>query len=194
LKLHDVYAVDFTLFCENQTVEINQLHHFNPQGSLMPNRIQASLGQTLLFYAEPAENGVADECVRALLQGSQQPCPSCIDQIRLFGSLLFVYETISPNNAPFLNESTRILVWLGQDEKTVPLATQANPWLINLLSAHHKIQFTYFQAAQSNQSAHQLYKELGKQSQQFSYLPTEQKVCLRQLESKVCCRKCPKPP
>ncbi|EDN65500.1 conserved hypothetical protein [Beggiatoa sp. PS] len=25
LKLHDVYAVDFTLFCENKTVAINQL-------------------------------------------------------------------------------------------------------------------------------------------------------------------------
>jgi hypothetical protein len=188
LKLHDVYAVDFTLFCENQTVEINQLHHFNPQGALMPNRIEASLGETLLFYAEPAGNGVADqsladECVRALLQGSQQSCPSCIDQILLFGSPLFVYETLSPNNAPSPNESTRILVWLGQDEETVSLATQANPWLINLLSAYHKIQFTYFQAAQSNQSAHQLYKELGKQSQQFSYLSTEQKVRLRQLES-----------
>lgn len=36
---------------------------------------------------------------------------------------------------------------------------------------------------QSNQSAHQLYKELDKQSQQFSSLSTEQKVRLRQLES-----------
>ncbi len=186
LKLHDVYVVDFTLFCYNKTVEINQLHHFNPQGALMPNQIQASLGQTLLFYAEPAGKGIADqsladECVKALLQGSQQSCPPCIEQTRLFGSPLFVYETLSPN-VPSPNELTRILVWLGQDKQTIPLATEANSWLIHLLTAHHKIQFTYFQAGQSNQSARQLYRKLEEQGKLLASLPTKQKARLQQLE------------
>ncbi|EDN65828.1 conserved hypothetical protein [Beggiatoa sp. PS] len=116
------------------------------------------------------------------MQEAQQACPPLIYQNQLFGSPLFVYETLSPLNAPAPNELTRIFVWLGQDQQTVPLATQANRWLINLFNCHHKIRFVYYQAEQSNRLARQIYKTLGEQSQQLSYLNTEQKTRLRQLE------------
>ena len=48
LQLHDTYALDFTLFSPNLTLEINQLSNLNFQGCLLPCEIEASLGQTLV--------------------------------------------------------------------------------------------------------------------------------------------------
>ncbi|NEP28318.1 MAG: hypothetical protein F6K49_42565, partial [Moorea sp. SIO3I6] len=53
VKIHDTYALDLTLSCQNTVVAASQFSHFNPQGCLLANKIQASLGQTLVLYGEP---------------------------------------------------------------------------------------------------------------------------------------------
>jgi hypothetical protein len=176
LRLHDTYGVDFTLSFQNQEIAVNQLHQFNPQGCLMPSLMQVSLGQTLLLYAEPLENTVADkdladECVKALLQEGKNLTGfqnlSGLTQGKLFGSPIFEYEITSQFEAPHSNELTHILVWLGKHEQTSELSGKANPWLINLLNCRHKILFAYHQAAQSNDSARQIYSKLDDESQQL---------------------------
>jgi hypothetical protein len=199
LRVHDIYAVDFTLSFKNQEVTVNNLRQFNPKGCLMPSHIQASLGQTLLLYAEPLEGAVADknfadECVKALLQeegknltGFQNLSglgyPSLSNQAKLFGSPIFEYETIPQLDASHLNERTHILVWLGKPVKTLELAGKANFDLINLLSCRHKILFTYHQAHQSNHLARQIYKALDNKSEQLHQLPKAQEKRLALLET-----------
>jgi len=72
LRLHDTYAVDFTVFIKNKAISIHELSQLNPQDCLLPQHINASIGQTLLFYAE-VENSVeineklAKECIKNLV-------------------------------------------------------------------------------------------------------------------------------
>jgi len=134
LRLHDTYAADFTVCYQNQAVDVNQLHRLNPEGCLMPSHIQASIGQTLLLYAEPlklknalAAKMFADECVKALLQVAKPPFLS--NQGILFGSPIFEYEAIPKFDAPpHPNELTHILVWLRKHQQTLELAGKANRW------------------------------------------------------------------
>lgn len=187
LRLHDVYAVDLTFFYENQTIEVKQLHNFNPEGCLMPSHIQASLGQTLLLYAKPmkedmADKALAEACVNALLQDTNQPCPPLSSQGQLFGSPIFEYEAIPTSDSQAPNELIHILVWLEKHPDTARLAAQANPWLINVFNCRHKIQFAYHQAQQSNQLARQHYNKLENKSDVLSQLPKAQEKRLKSLE------------
>lgn len=82
LQLHDTYALDFTLFSPNLTLEINQLSNLNFQGCLLPCEIEASLGQTLVLFAKPVDftgsyQDLVVACVDALFQDSElkQPKP-----------------------------------------------------------------------------------------------------------------------
>ncbi len=187
LRLHDTYAVYLTFFVQNQVVDVNQLSRFNPQGCLMPNHIQASLGQTLLLSVEPigneiADQDLADECVNALLQETHQPSPPLSREGRLFGSPIFEYELIPKLYAPHPNELTHILVWLGKHEEVSELVEKANLWLINLLNCRHKILFAYHQACQSNNSARQIYNALEAKTQELKQLPEAPAERLKFLE------------
>jgi hypothetical protein len=189
LRLHDTYAVDFTVSFQHQEVAINQLRHFNPQNCLIPSHIQASIGQTLLLYAEPLKlkNALeakifADECVKALLQVAEPPPLS--NQGILFGSPIFEYEAIPKFDAPHPNELTHILVWLGNPAKTLKLVkeTKFSFDLINLLNCRNKVLYAYHQASQSNDSARQFYTELEAKTQQLDQLPKAQEERLKLLE------------
>jgi hypothetical protein len=171
-RLHDVYAADFTICYKNQDVEVNQLHRFNPQACLLPNHIQASLGQTLLLYAEPVESvtdyqSFADEYVQAFWQTSNQSSPRLINKSKLFGSPIFEYEHLPNYDGQNPNELCHILVWLKTHSETLECAGKANLWLINLLNCRRKILFAYHQAYQSHHDARQLYNQLENTSPQF---------------------------
>ena len=122
LRLHDIYAVDFSLLFENQTVDVSDCHNFNPQACLLPNNIQASLGQTLLLYAEPAEGVVADktladQCLQAFLQDFDQPNLRLIKSMgQLFGSPIFEYEEFPKYDGQNPNELLQIWVWLAENQ------------------------------------------------------------------------------
>jgi hypothetical protein len=171
-RLHDVYAVDFTICYKNQEIDVNQLHRFNPHGCLLPTNIQASLGQTVLLYAEPLEDvtdyqALADEYVQAFWQTSNQSLPRFINKGKLFGSPIFEYEEFPKYDAQNPNELSHILVWLGTHSDTLECAAKANNWLINLLNCRSKILFAYHQTHQSHNKARQLYNQLEDKSPQF---------------------------
>jgi hypothetical protein len=186
VRLHDTYAVDFTVYYPDKMVDIKQLAQLNPQGCLMPSFIQASLGQTLLLYGEPSyttisEQEFAERCVKALF--TETHALSLSRQGQLFGSALFEFEMISPPEATPPNKLIHILVWLGKHWQTLELAGRANPWLINLLNCRHKILFAYYEARQSNNSAHKTYRALEKDSEQLNKLPTVPAKRLASLET-----------
>ncbi|MEQ8976095.1 MAG: hypothetical protein RIE73_37655 [Coleofasciculus sp. C1-SOL-03] len=72
LQIHDTYAVDITLRYPYPHVDVHQLEGLNPQGCLLPSQIKASLGQTLVLFAQPEGQihdiqEFANDCLAAIL-------------------------------------------------------------------------------------------------------------------------------
>ncbi|MEG3975543.1 hypothetical protein QT970_13105 [Microcoleus sp. herbarium8] len=187
LQLHDTYALDFTLFSPNLTVEINQLSNLNFQGCLLPCEIQASLGQTLVLFAKPVDfagnhQDLAVACVDALFQNSElkQPKPYLIGEGKLLGSPIFEFDNSQEN--PRLK--CHILVWLDTDEKTSEIEELGDYYrpLLNLLCCRSKILYAYHQAHQCNEEARNLYSQLEGKVEEFSRLKSDREQRLEQLE------------
>lgn len=187
LQLHDTYALDFSLFSPNLTVEINQLSNLNFQGCLLPCEIQASLGQTLVLFAKPVDfagnyQDLAVACVDALFQNSEQkqPKPYLINEGKLLGSPIFEFDNSQEN--PRLK--CHILVWLNTDEKTSEIEESGDYYrpLINLLCCRSKILYVYYEAHRCNEEARELYRQLEEKVEEFSYLKSDRKERLKQLE------------
>lgn len=185
VQLHDTYALDLTLLATN-TLEINQLNNLNFQGCLLPNKIQASLGQTLVLFAKPVDfsgnhQELAAACVEALFQDVQSlPKPYLIEEGKLLGSPIFEFDNAQEN--PSLN--CHILLWLNTDENTSELEDKADYYrpLLNLLYCRTKIIYTYYQAQRCNEEARKLYSQLEDKVKDFSNLKSEPKERLKQLE------------
>lgn len=187
LQLDDTYALDFTLFPPNLTLEINQLSNLNFQGCLLPCEIEASLGQTLVLFAKPVDfagnhQDLAVACVDALFQDSElkQPKPYLIRDGKLLGSPIFEFDN-SQEDPRF---KCHILVWLDTDEKTSELEASGNYYraLINLLCCRSKILYVYHQAHLRNEEARKLYRQLEEKLEKFSHLKSDRKERLEQLE------------
>lgn len=187
LQLHDTYALDFTLFSPNLTVEINQLSNLNFQGCLLPCEIQASLGQTLVLFAKPVDfagnyQDLAVACVDALFQNSElkQPKPYFIGEGKLLGSPIFEFD----NSQEDPQLKCHILVWLDTDEKTSEIEASGNYYrpLLNLLCCRSKILYVYYQAHRCNEEARKLYSQLEEKVAEFSHLKSDRKERLEQLE------------
>jgi hypothetical protein len=186
IRLHDTYAVDFTVHYPNQTIDIKQLAQLNPQECLMPKSIQASLGQTLLLYGQPPHPTInqqefAKQCIKAL--STETNTLSLNRQDQLFGSPIFEFAINSPPETTPPNQLIHILVWLENHPQTLELAQQNNHWLINLLNCRHKISFAHYQARQNNEAAHKIYRKLETDSKQLKKLPTEPTKRLTSLET-----------
>ncbi len=187
LQLDDTYALDFTLFPPNLTLEINQLSNLNFQGCLLPCEIEASLGQTLVLFAKPVDfagnhQDLAVACVDALFQDSElkQPKPYLIRDGKLLGSPIFEFDN-SQEDPRF---KCHILVWLDTDEKTSELEASGNYYgaLINLLCCRSKILYVYYKAHRCNQEARKLYSQLEEKVAEFSHLKSDREERLEQLE------------
>lgn len=187
LQLHDTYALDFTLFSPNLTVEINQLSNLNFQGCLLPCEIEASLGQTLLLFAKPVDfagnhQDLAVACVDALFQDSElkQPKPYLIGKGKLLGSPIFEFD----NSQEDPGLKCHILVWLDTDEKTSEIEDLGNYYrpLLNLLCCRSKILYVYYQAHRCNEEARKLYSQLEEKVAEFSHLKSDRALRLEQLE------------
>jgi len=179
LKLHDTYAVDFTVYFKNKTISLDDLSCLNPQGCLLPQKINASIGQTLLFYAE-IENEVeineklAKECVKNLWKTD---CPEfIIKRGQLFGSPIFECEEVT-NEIP-----AHILVWFGKNSQTLNLADKSNNYLIQLLCQRHKILLSYSSAQQDYKNTRKLYQQLEEKAESFRDLPQHGTKRLHSLE------------
>ncbi|MBC6476642.1 MAG: hypothetical protein GDA56_01355 [Hormoscilla sp. GM7CHS1pb] len=158
-RIHDTYATDLTLFYEEGILPIFQLgHYLNPQNCLLPQNLQASLGQTLVLFAEPVGEVedyqlLASECVAQLLQ-KEKP-PQLIARGVLCGSQLFEYDTQESDPS----KRCHIWVWFGQKE-SLDLIQQASGYLLNLLCCRHKILYIEYQSRYCNQKARELYSWL----------------------------------
>lgn len=186
VQLHDTYALDLTLQTAD-TLETNQLNNLNFQGCLLPNKIQASLGQTLLLFAKPVDfygnyKELATACVEALFQDVQnQPKPYLIEEGKLLGSPIFEFD--NPQQNPSFN--CRILVWLNIDEKTLYLENEGAYYrpLLDLLCCRNKILYANYQAELCNKEARKLYSQLEAKVKEFSNLKSDPKERLQQLEN-----------
>jgi hypothetical protein len=187
-RLHDVYAIDLTLQYSKQVLAVNQLNRLNPQGCLLPQAIQASVGQTLVLYVEPTEETTPDQtlaeaCVKALWQDTASSPPTLVNQGKFLGCPIFEYEMISSQPAVHSNELQHLLIWFGKDQKQYELSfATASRSLIHLLCCRHKIHFAYYQADQSNRQARVLYNQLESQSNDTFGQPLSQKQRLVGLE------------
>ncbi|NER28085.1 MAG: hypothetical protein F6J89_10735, partial [Symploca sp. SIO1C4] len=160
--------------------------HFQP-ACLLPEKIQASLGQTLWLYGEVNVNQncaqLAKECAIALLAGTSLN-PIEINQEKLFGSLLFEYQAIEPNQPDNLTKQCQILISLNNSSaNTAQLATEAYDWLLNLLCCHHKIQYVYQQSRVRYPQARKLYSNLEQQMGDIPKLTTNTQKKLKTLNN-----------
>lgn len=174
VRLHDTYAADFMLSCDVQETDAREFARLNPGGVLVPANIQASLGQTLLLYAEPsdpqcAEQELADECVNAFLQGCPDMCPRPVSSGRLFGNPLFEYETDTETHSEYCH----VLVWLNVNPKTAELTGRAYHDLLRLLWFRSKIIFAYAESRRGNPKARKLYSRLESQVKPFDKLRSD---------------------
>ena len=185
LQLHDTYALDFTLLAPND-IEIAQLNNLNFQSCLLPANIQASLGQTLLLFAQPNISSklpdLATACVDALFSDAKanQPKPYLIGKGILLGSPIFEFD----NDQEDPQLKCHILVWFNSHEKTAELEETGNYYrpLINLLCCRSKILYAYHQADQCNEEARKLYSQLEEKVEKFNSLESDRDKRLTELE------------
>lgn len=179
IKIKDNYAVDLTLRY-GETVEIDQLCRLNAKGCLLPKFIQASIGQTLLIFAEPSDNikdykTLANACVEAFLKDAEKPDVQLIAEGKLFGSPIFEYNTGSKTPS----EQCQILVWFDCHPTTLNLGEQAYHSIFMLLYCRHQILFANHQANLCSQEAQELYREFKQEIDKFSTLQEETQADLK---------------
>jgi hypothetical protein len=185
-RLHDTYAVDLTLSPESPQISIDvpQLQLFKP-ASLLPTSIQASLGQTIWIYGEvePSEDcqQLAEKLAVAFLAGTPSN-PVLVNQDKLFGSLLFEYQTVDPDNSPNPAKQCQIMVLLNNSQAdTLTKAGQAYDWLLKLLASYHKILYIYPLARERYAQARSIYCKLDRQMRDFPTQIADPKTRLKNL-------------
>ncbi|MBD1887467.1 hypothetical protein [Microcoleus vaginatus] len=174
-RIHDTYTADLTFYYQNDTIKVAELTRLNPQGCLLSNAIQPSLGQTLLLYAAPAVydtyRKLADESVKAFVQDKQPASVEFRAEGKLFGSPIFEYDSREDD----ANKRCHFLVWLQDNPRTLGFATSTfNFYLMNLLCSRAKIVFVDREARKKYRKAQQIVSELEKKLPQFSQIDSEQ--------------------
>jgi hypothetical protein len=163
-RLHDVYAADLTLSYPGNlaTADLAQL---NPQGALRLTPEQASLGQTLMFYAEPlavvsAAAALATDCVHQILH---EPM-NCVAQGLFLSNPVFEFD-----GGKFESEPNRhILVWLNYQKMQSEQMNFVSQQLLLLLCCRHKILYAYRQSRWCDHQAKKIYSEVEEITQGFS--------------------------
>ena len=174
LRLQDTYTADLTFYYKNVTMKVADLTRLNPEGCLLPNAIQPSLGQTLLLYAAPGVYNtyrkLADESVKAFVQDKQ---PASVDfraEGKLFGSPIFEYDSREDD----ARQRCHILVWLQDNPQTLKSATPAfYSYLMNLLCSRAKIVFVYGETRKKYRQAQQIVGELEKKLPELGAIKSE---------------------
>ena len=183
-KIDDTYALDLTLKYDNLN-KISELK-LNPRGCLLASNILATLGQTLLLYAEPVgtpqeDRKLADACIDAFLQESDQQRPFLIASGQLFGSPIYEYDNLQEKPS----EQCHILVWLNRHPETLNLAQKTYLSFLNLLCCRSKILFAYHEARWCYHQTRRLYVELEQEAKLFKELPNQPEERLEQLKHKL---------
>jgi len=167
-RLHDTYAIDLTIYSE-QSLSLAQLKYLNPQYLLLPWHMQASLGQTLLLFAQPLESqdnyqALADACVDQLLPETDKA--ELINTGFLLGNPIFEYE----NQHKEPSKQLHILVWLKCQSMNPEDMDKASELLLYLLWCRHKIQYVYHQSRWCGRQLKQLYNRIEQHRNSFSQI------------------------
>lgn len=173
LRIHDTYAVDLTLRYSEPEVQFADLRGLNHDNYLLPSQIDASLGQTLVLFAQPLSDiqdaqAFADACVTALLSAEtvDQLQVSYQSRGKLLGSPIFEYN----NDAESPKEQCHILIWLNTNPKTTQLEDEGAYYypLINLLNCRSKIIYARSEAIWCYQQARVVYSDLESKVKEFN--------------------------
>ncbi|BAY45468.1 hypothetical protein SAMD00079811_30710 [Scytonema sp. HK-05] len=172
IEIHDTYALDLTLRYPHPEVQLTDLRGLNPDDCLLPKNINASLGQTLVFFAKPVgkidnEQAFADACVAGLLSEEtvRELKIHCQHQGQLLGSPIFEYN----NDADSPEEQCHLLIWLNTHSETTNLEEKGEYYypLINLLLCRSKIIYARSEAIWCYEQAREAYSDLEKYKQEF---------------------------
>ncbi|MEM6751367.1 MAG: hypothetical protein AAF630_00025 [Cyanobacteria bacterium P01_C01_bin.38] len=192
LQIQDTYAIDLTLRYSNTKVnethstelhpdnyvKVADLKGLNKDNCLLPNNINSSLGQTLVFFAKTLEEfedeeslqNFADDCVKALIteEKFQELQIYCQSQGQLLGSPIFEYN----NDADSPQQQCHILIWLNTNPETTKHEENGEYYypLINLLLCRNKIKYLRHKAILCNQQARKEYSLLEKIVNEFSQI------------------------
>jgi len=173
LRLQDIYTADLTFYYQNVTIKVAALTRLNPEGCLLPNAIQPSLGQTLLYAAPAVYNTyrkLADESVKAFVQDKQLASVNFRAEGKLFGSPIFEYDSREDD----ARQRCHILVWLQDNPQTLKSATPAfYSYLMNLLCSRAKIVFMYGETRKKYRQAQQIVGELEKKLPELGAIESE---------------------
>ncbi|MEL7420250.1 MAG: hypothetical protein AAGK10_17010 [Cyanobacteria bacterium J06555_3] len=183
IRIHDTYAVDLTINYDSDRFPINLLSIANAEGCLLPSKINASIGQTLILFdrrLHPVEDyiPIATASVKEIAKADRSAAiPRLVGSGKLLGGEIYQYEgdRLDPT------QRKHILVWLAASSETLELeevGSYYNP-LINLLCSRHKIQFAYYQARLAYKQARRLYGEIEPIINSFSQLKTIQNQWLK---------------
>lgn len=175
-QIQDAYVAELTLSCQEKESPINarDLKAFNPNGCLLQSTIKASLGQTILLYAEPKDfkdyRTLADDCVAGLVDGKINPSPKFISEGKLFGSPIFEYDNRELN--PELN--CHILVLLKQNPNTLDsFNKEFDISLKNLLFYRRKVLYAYYRSKVYYGDGQKKGSDLEKQIPKFTDIEKE---------------------
>ena len=153
----DTDAVDFTLFFSD-LVSLEQLSRMKLDRLLCSPTLHASLGQTWLLYAEVDTLRKDDyKLAKALIIHAfgRESAPSYCSEGKLLGCSVFEYSTITSDFAC----PGQVLVWLNHDELPKEIDSVLEN-LLYVLSARHKLLYTYGQARVCNRRARKIYNNL----------------------------------
>lgn len=158
-RLHDTYAIDFTLFSQD-TFSLSQLGNLNPENLLLPPQIQTSLGQTLLLFGQPTQpqenyQSLADAYIKQILP--ERNSIELVGTGYLLGNTILEYESIHTDPARKLH----ILVWFKCQETNPVHMNKVAEILLYLLWCRHKIQYVYHQSRWCDARAKKLYGKLS---------------------------------
>ena len=184
LLIHDIYAVDLTFRYPYPEVELTNLKGLNQDNCLLPSNINASIGQTLVFFAQPvaniySEKAFADVCVKTLISEDtfNKLNISYQNQGKLLNSPIFEYN----NDADLPQEQCHILIWLNTNKETIALEADGKYYysIIDLLNCRHKIIYARSESRCCYQKARKQYSKLEEKVNLFNNLkdnPSDSKL------------------
>ena len=175
LQIHDTFALDLTFRYPHPKVQLTDIKGLNQDNCLLPSNINASLGQTLVFFAQPVgtiddEKAFAEHCVKALISEAEfnKLNISFQSKGKLLNSPIFEYnnDAVSPDN------QCHILIWLNANQETTDLEEAGEYYypLIDLLNCRSKIIYARSESRWCYQQARKEYSKLEGKVNQFNNL------------------------
>ncbi|MBK1990186.1 hypothetical protein A0J48_022110 [Sphaerospermopsis aphanizomenoides BCCUSP55] len=190
--LNDTYAVDLTFIPESENnidINISEIQNFKPD-NLLPDKLQASLGQSLWIYGGVDANEdcqlLAEKIANALFANTGFNT-FLNDSGNLFDSELFIYQTYQNNQVNNPVAQSQIIIQLNKPINhpqidTLQLQRTAYNWLRDLLCCDHKILFLNYIASQSYQNERNIHSYVENTIQEFQDLISKPNIKISDLQ------------